>query len=194
MLQKLIVGWDFLEGVLGLLAMFFLALAPATVAVLVVVFAALLGEWKPLLIGLAVAAPTCPMAWLLIRTANTALDEFVRHLHQPNERRLAFAIHLVAHLPQLSRLLSSVVGLWWGTHFLACTLIVDFALSRVGGLGGLGWSLVIALGIAYLIHFAGNVFLALSVSSLSNSPKITSIVWRWRFLLDAVLVGVALIV
>jgi hypothetical protein len=190
--------WDRSEAIVGLVACFALTFGPLTIAGLTLIIAALLAEWSVAAVSGVITSVTCPTAvWLArmagdalakFRTGGSSLSSLCGDAHP--RARVPFAIVLASVLPPLPFVARLPLGIWWLAHFLAGTAMIGFArvLAQQGviwtGLANGAWAVVLA----YAFHAASNVFLVLAVTAIFQSPRVTTGVWRLRFVIDGLFV------
>lgn len=197
-----------LEGVLGLLAAFFIGLpAPFAAGVAVgsmlprrirwlgIIAFFLTGYLSALVVRLAARAVegdreserVTGRLKLNARSINAALvpvDEEREPLFVP------LAIAMAIRLPPWHGLIRPLVAVWWLSHFAAAAFLGHVvATIAARGLNNPGWMLSVPLTMlaTFAFLFAGNLYLMLAVAACVKRPGVWLIVWRYRFFLDVVL-------
>lgn len=191
--------WDYFEAVVGLLATFFLAFGPFTIALGTLVFATLLAEWKVARIAATVTAVTGPMAIWLAKMSSAAFDEFRRErvlksflLKSSNSLNCdvppkhPFAVWLALEVPRVPAAARVLLSIWWFAHFAAGFLLVRYFFKAWNRLDFPAVVSVVLVALSvFMFHFAANVFLVLSAGLYLNSVTALERLWRNRFLIDA---------
>ena len=200
------------EGVLGLLAAFFIGLpAPfgAGIAVgnllpglfwLGIVIFFLTGYLSALVVRLAARAvegdrPSDRFSGKLVPTANSinTIPVSAEGAHEPLVVPLAIAMAI--RLPHWNGLIRPFVAVWWLSHFAAAAFLGHAVASTAArGLNNAGWmfSVPLTLLATFAFLFAGNLYLMLAVAACVRSPGVWLIVWRHRFFVDLILAAVLL--
>lgn len=194
------------EGVLGLLAAFFIGL-PAPFLVIAAALNLFPGNLRWLGIGLAIGAGY--LSLLVVRLAARATegddDQATDRVLSPRRFRdkelvsanegsrlgvVPLAIAMAIRLPNWPLVFRPFIGLWWLAHFGAAAFLGHLVAAWAAkGLNNAAWfvSVPLTLLATFAFLFAGNLYLILSVATCINRPSIWLIVWRHRFLLDLLL-------
>lgn len=202
-----------LEGVLGLLAAFFIGL-PAPLGAGVAVGNLLPGLFG--LLGVIVFFLTGYLSILVVRLAARAtegdsrtewtsgklvavgrLDELktsaTAEAFKPVDVPLAIAMAI--RLPRWNGLIRPFVAVWWMSHFAAAAFLGHAVASIAArGLNNADWMLSVPLTLlaTFAFLFAGNLYLMLAVAACVRRPGVWLIVWRHRFFVDLILAAVLL--
>lgn len=198
-MRRMRAGWDQFEAAAGLVAVFFLAFGPLTCAIMAAIFSFFLGEWQALAIAACVIVPTLPMAVWLTRMAALAMDRFqvdqagetqIDQRQPRSGRRLSFALLLADGLPVIPVALRLPLAVWWIAHFAAGLLIenADMLSDEKWLFGDINEG-TFAVVLAWLFHFAANVFLILALRTLLPTSRIPERVWRYRFVVATAMVS-----
>ncbi len=123
--------------------------------------------------------------WPLVRPKNC-----ITHAARQTEvyRRIPLAILMTEQLAKLSVPARAALCAWWLTHFCSATAVALFYDDIVAGIFMIkqGDAQIWGVVIAFVFHFAANIFLVLAVAVLWNSPRVTEYCWRYRFVIDGV--------
>lgn len=201
------------EGVLGLLAAFFIGLpAPLMAGVAV----AHLVPGAEILLGVITFVVAGYLSILVVRLAARATEGdgraerttgtlvSVRRLEEmqtstTNETVepvfVPLAIAMAIRLPRWNGLIRPFVAVWWLSHFAAAAFLGHGVASIAArGLNNAGWMLSVPLTLlaTFAFLFAGNLYLMLAVAACVRRPDVWLIVWRHRFLVDLILAAVLL--
>jgi len=196
------------EGVLGLLAAFFIGLPAPFVAGIAV------GSMLPRQIrwiGVIAFFLTGYLSALVVRLAARAVEgdresERVTGKLNANPRSInaslvpvdeareplfvPLAIAMAIRLPPWHGLIRPLVAVWWLSHFAAAAFLGHVIASIAArGLNNPGWMLSVPLTMlaTFAFLFAGNLYLMLAVAACVKRPGVWLIVWQYRFFLDLVL-------
>ncbi len=196
------------EGVLGLLAAFFIGL-PAPFAAGIAVGAILPRRIRWM--GIIAFVLTGYLSALVVRLAARAVEgdreservtgrlrSIPRSINAAlvpvGESReplfVPLAIAMAIRLPPWHGLVRPLVAVWWLSHFAAAAFIGHVVASIAArGLNNPGWMLSVPLTMlaTFAFVFAGNLYLMLAVAACVKRPGLWLIVWRHRFFLDLVL-------
>jgi hypothetical protein len=196
------------EGVLGLLAAFFIGLpAPLMAGVTV----AHLVPGAEIVLGVITFVVTGYLSILVVRLAARATEGdsgaegtsgklvSIRRMEEiqtstTNEVGgpvvVPLAIAMAIRLPRWNRLIRPFVAIWWLAHFAAAAFLGHGVASIAArGLNNAGWMLSVPLTLlaTFAFLFAGNLYLMLAVAACVRRPGVWLIVWRHRFFVDLVL-------
>lgn len=197
------------EGVLGLLAAFFIRL-PAPFLVIAAALNLFPGNLRWLGIGLAIAAGY--LSLLVVRLAARATEgdyekdlatgrllSKCQEISSANDGArsgvVPLAIAMAIRLPDWPMIFRPFIGLWWLAHFGAAAFLGHLVAALAAkGLNNAAWfvSVPLTLLATFAFLFAGNLYLILAVAACINRPAIWLIVWRHRFLLDLLLASLLL--
>ncbi len=202
-----------LEGVLGLVAAFFIGLpAPfgAGIAVgslmprqfrwLGVVAFFLAGYLSALVVRLAARSvegdrESDRSTGKLVATSHS-INAALVPVHEAREPLVVpLAIAMAIRLPHWNGLIRPLVAVWWLSHFAAAAFLGHVVASIAArGLNNVGWMLSVPLTLlaTFAFLFAGNLYLMLAVAACVRMPGVWLIVWRHRFFVDLVLAAVLL--
>lgn len=196
------------EGVLGLLAAFFIGL-PAPFLAGIAVGQLLPGPARWL--GIAAFVVTGYLSLLVVRLAARATEGDggagrmsgrminIRSLHQRAATTakdasrsvvVPLAIAMAMRLPNWPALCRPFIGVWWLSHFAAAAFIGHaVAALAARGLNNAGGVLSVPLTLmaTFAFVFAGNLYLMLAVAACVRRPGVWLIVWRHRFFVDLIL-------
>jgi hypothetical protein len=202
-------AWDRFEAIVGLIAVFMLSFGPPTVAGLGGLISLLTGEWPAAAACALIVSVTGPMAVWLAQMCGAAVEKFLAKPPKEMSRlvvpenmkgtasgqQVPFALLMVGELPRLPLIARFPLAIWWFSHFAAASAIVLVntlpVRQRMQGQGVVESLLMLLL--CLLFTFAANVFLMLAVSVAFWSPAVTARVWRYRFLIDLLLITPALL-
>ena len=201
------------EGVLGLLAAFFIGLpAPLAAGIAVgnllpgrlgwlgVIAFFLTGYLSVLVVRLAARATEgdSRAEWTsgklvsvgrVVETQTSATAETLEPVVVP------LAIAMAIRLPHWHGLIRPFVAVWWLSHFAAAAFLGHAVASIAArGLNNAGWMLSVPLTLlaTFAFLFAGNLYLMLAVAACVRKPGVWLIVWRHRFFVDLILAAVLL--
>lgn len=196
------------EGVLGLLAAFFIGLPVPLLSGLAVGFALPAGASG---LGALVFVVTGYLSILVVRLAARASEgdgederssgrlvstrrlgeleaSTVGNSDEPSVVPLAIAMAI--RLPNWPVLIRPWIGLWWLAHFGAAAFlghhIAAHLVNRVNN-ANLWVGVPFTLLATFAFLFAGNLYLMLAVAACVRKPGVWLIVWRHRFLVDLIL-------
>lgn len=196
------------EGVLGLLAAFFIGLpAPLMAGVAVghlvpqvgvglgIVTFLVAGYFSVLVVRLAARAtegdhPAEFTSGKLVSTRQQEEMEDLPNEAVPSPIFVPLAIAMALRLPNWPMLVRPWIGLWWLTHFATAAFlghhIAANLVNRMNN-GNLWIGIPFTLLATFAFLFAGNLYLMLAIAACVKKPGVWLIVWRHRFFVDLIL-------
>jgi hypothetical protein len=195
------------EGVMGLLAAFFIGLpSPFVAATLVAVLS------PQVWLALPVFLVTGYLSALVVRLAARAIEGDDHRAsfgmaprpgsaaaipsYSSDPVHLPLAVAMAIRLPKWPTIVRPLVAVWWLSHFLAAAMIGhSVAAHCLKGVNnqGLIVGIPMTLLVTFAFLFAANLYLMLSVAVCIRRPGIWLIAWRHRFVLDLITASILLV-
>lgn len=100
------------------------------------------------------------------------------------------ALLIATRLSRVPLALRPFLSLWWLGHFaggICCGFIAFHAVLRLLPNAVLPVTIALSLGCQLAFLFAVNLYLLMAVAVMWHKRRIHEAIWRWRFVVDAVL-------